>query len=347
MKNQNPVRKLAGFALVLCLFFLAATASAAPVRWISNPDEAALIRAEKKKPALIYFFNNQARPARQMQVETLDNELIQGRLADFVCVAINQEDHPDLSRDFKLVKVPTVIFLDSEGRELDRAIGFKPVETFVQYLDRISGAYKTKAAGSDVSPFKGSAIDILSSTAGTIATNLAFFAPDAKQVHIVGDFNDWRTDATPMNRAGNGFWNITLHLPAGVYEYMFLLDGQTYQVDVSNPFKKPNPYGANNSVLLVGQPRVSPTVMGSSVVFRVYQPNAQELSVAGSFNDWKSFTMFRNTSDPSKWGVRYDNLPPGTYQYKFIIDGVWLLDPENYSPEADGSGSINSSFTIR
>ena len=29
-------------------------------------------------------------------------------------------------------------------------------------------------------------------------------APDAEKVHLVGDFNDWRTDATPMTRLKNG-----------------------------------------------------------------------------------------------------------------------------------------------
>ncbi len=29
-------------------------------------------------------------------------------------------------------------------------------------------------------------------------------APDADMVHLVGDFNEWCTDATPMTRLKNG-----------------------------------------------------------------------------------------------------------------------------------------------
>ncbi|MBI1290416.1 hypothetical protein GC173_04140 [bacterium] len=333
--------------LVTLVLMQASWAVAAPVRWISNPDEAKLIQAEKKKPAVIFFFNEQARPAMQMQTETMANSEVTARLGDFVCAAIDQAAHPDMAGTYKLVKVPTVVFLDAEGKEIDRAVGNKPASEFVRYLDRISSAFRTKAVDSEISPFKVAAVDILTAQTDTISTNLAFYAADAKQVFIVGDFNDWRVDATPMNKAENGFWNITLHLASGIYEYMYLVDGETYQPDPTNPFKKQNRYGGANSVLLIGNPRVSPVVTGNSVMFRLYEPNASEISVAGSFNNWAAFTMFRNEKDPAEWGVRYDNVPAGTYQYKFIIDGVWTMDPENYTPGYDSNNTMNSSFTIK
>ena len=38
-------------------------------------------------------------------------------------------------------------------------------------------------------------------------------ALEARQVHLVGDFNDWQTDETPMKRLKNGEFSVTVDLP--------------------------------------------------------------------------------------------------------------------------------------
>ena len=41
------------------------------------------------------------------------------------------------------------------------------------------------------------------------------------------------------------------------------------------------------------------------------------------------------------------NLAPGTYQYKFVVDGQrWTVDPENSRNADDGGGSINSVIVV-
>ncbi|MFY9302365.1 isoamylase early set domain-containing protein [Candidatus Sordicultor fermentans] len=53
------------------------------------------------------------------------------------------------------------------------------------------------------------------------------YAPRAKSVYLVGDFNDWDIRACPMEKE-NGVWVITLDLPPGKYEYRYLIDGGWY-----------------------------------------------------------------------------------------------------------------------
>jgi Glycogen recognition site of AMP-activated protein kinase len=72
----------------------------------------------------------------------------------------------------------------------------------------------------------------------------------AAVVSIAGTFNDWRPEATPMVSLGKGRWLKELVLPAGTYEYRFVVDGQW----VCDPLAKetaPNPFGSKNSVLRV------------------------------------------------------------------------------------------------
>ena len=50
-------------------------------------------------------------------------------------------------------------------------------------------------------------------------------APAAQAVFLAGSFNDWKADATPMTKDGEGNWSVTLDLPPGRYQYKFVVDG--------------------------------------------------------------------------------------------------------------------------
>lgn len=52
------------------------------------------------------------------------------------------------------------------------------------------------------------------------------FAPEAQQVFIVGDFNDWDPAAHPMKRQPDGAWRIDLPLTHGHHHYLFLIDAK-------------------------------------------------------------------------------------------------------------------------
>jgi 1,4-alpha-glucan branching enzyme len=80
------------------------------------------------------------------------------------------------------------------------------------------------------------------------------YAPKAHRVVIVGDFNNWSTDADPMyDREEKGAWSITLPLQPGRYEYKFLIDGEKWIPDLGNPKKTKDGFGAQNSVVEVGR----------------------------------------------------------------------------------------------
>lgn len=64
---------------------------------------------------------------------------------------------------------------------------------------------------------------------------------------------------------------------------------------------------------------------GGTVV-SIKAPNATHVFVAGTFNNWSatSHPMKRTTRD-GHWVLDLD-LPPGRYEYKFIVDGQWCCE---------------------
>lgn len=60
----------------------------------------------------------------------------------------------------------------------------------------------------------------------TKPVNFYCVAPDADQVGLTGDFNDWDSDSHPMQRQTDGTWLLQLPLAHGYHHYQFLVDGK-------------------------------------------------------------------------------------------------------------------------
>lgn len=77
-------------------------------------------------------------------------------------------------------------------------------------------------------------------------------------------------------------------------------------------------------------PRVccgSVSVKEKPVSFKLFSPKAKKVSVAGSFNNWDPAQLTAKKDTKGNWAVKA-NLKPGRYEYKFVVDGSWITDPE-------------------
>ena len=84
----------------------------------------------------------------------------------------------------------------------------------------------------------------------TRKVQLELFAPEAQEVHVVGDFNHWNTNANPMEKDEKGIWRASLMLRPGRYEYRFIVDGN-WENDPSCSSCVPNDFGSKNCVRIV------------------------------------------------------------------------------------------------
>jgi chromosome partitioning protein len=74
------------------------------------------------------------------------------------------------------------------------------------------------------------------------------FAPEAKEVFLVGEFNNWQANDAARMMQNNGTWSKKLNLASGKYRYRFVIDGSWIE-DSSNPAKEINPYGSLDSLV--------------------------------------------------------------------------------------------------
>lgn len=83
--------------------------------------------------------------------------------------------------------------------------------------------------------------------------------------------------------------------------------------------------------LTLGRPQITPSGEKSDVRFR-YRPTveAHEVYLAGSFNEWQPMARKLDGPDAEGFYSATVSLPPGRYEYKFVIDSkFWRPDPGN------------------
>lgn len=89
-----------------------------------------------------------------------------------------------------------------------------------------------------------------------------------------------------------------------------------------------------------------PMVAGGGVVFTLDAPNAENVNLTGEFTDWsrKGIRMEKDGKD-GLWKVAVE-LEPGEYEYRYIVDGVWIKDPRNVDSVLNEFGQENSLLIV-
>ena len=138
------------------------------------------------------------------------------------------------------------------------------------------------------------------------------------------------TDYAP-NSIGN--WDY-----AGVVEELILQE---------DPVREARPIAVLSSSIIKNPDRaIQPGFTDNGFLFVYKDPKAAEVKIAGDFNEWmpdKGVMSVR--SEDGTW-KKIINIKPGSYQYKFCIDGEWKEDPNNPNIVCNKYGSYNSLVVI-
>jgi 1,4-alpha-glucan branching enzyme len=150
----------------------------------------------------------------------------------------------------------------------------------------------------------------------------------ARNVVVSGSFNNWDERELKMKKANDG-WILPVYLRAGTYAYKFIVDHE-WITDPENPVTRRDASGNINSFMGIGD----------TLIFRLPgYLQAEHVTLAGSFNNWDGGELLME-KDSIGWFLPYV-MAKGLYEYKFIVDGKWIVDIQN--PYSAGSGDTENS----
>jgi len=100
----------------------------------------------------------------------------------------------------------------------------------------------------------------------------------------------------------------------------------------------------------LGEDTAHPAESAREVVVRFRDPTASDVRIAGDFNGWvpdKGVRSLIESEGQVRVWTKILQLPPGTYQYRYVVDGEWREDPENPEIISGTVGGRNSILVVR
>ncbi len=197
--------------------------------------------------------------------------------------------------------------------------------------------------------------------------------PKDKVVYLAGQFNNWNPTAWPMTWDDEkGVWIYKFELKPGTYQYKFVIGGTTWKEDPEAPGYTDDGFGGLNGVFTLKEVDGKLVILKSEgpkfskglvvnfereetiyfdedgyLVLRFYAPDARYVTIAGSFNNWDANSIELYPAEDGWWEAYLENLKPGIFEYKFVVNGKdWTTDPNALAFVDDGFGGKNGVFYV-
>ncbi len=91
----------------------------------------------------------------------------------------------------------------------------------------------------------------------TKKTSFIVELPEAQNVVLVGDFNGWDSNVTPMKKSNkSGVWKADIQLTSGEYEFRYLVNENQWLNDEQAPTVQ-NVFGSENSIAKIELPKTT------------------------------------------------------------------------------------------
>jgi hypothetical protein len=103
-------------------------------------------------------------------------------------------------------------------------------------------AVKAKPAAKKA-PAKKKTVTKIKAQKNLYILELSRYSPESGVVEIAGDFSEWKP--VKMDKQEGDVWKIRLELDEGQYQYKYIYDGESWEVDPNAPIV-PTEQGENN-----------------------------------------------------------------------------------------------------
>jgi hypothetical protein len=169
------------------------------------------------------------------------------------------------------------------------------------------------------------------------------------EVAVTGQFNNWSKKGWKMEKKGEFLFELRKKIldfnDAFPIEFRYIVNGK-FIADTKGKISDDRQFSDDflKDVYKLDLSVLKYTDQGNTTFFLKGFSEAKEVVLAGSFNGWDEHTtLMQKTKDG--WELKAD-LPPGRYEYKFIVDGKWMHDPANQENVQNEHGTLNSVLTI-
>jgi len=105
------------------------------MKWHTDLNSALQEAKNTNKSIFIDFYADGCSYCKELTEKTLSNSIVEKELSqDYVKVKINTGQNPDLSSEYKIYELPTIVILNSNGEEIKRHNGYISADQLLNWL---------------------------------------------------------------------------------------------------------------------------------------------------------------------------------------------------------------------
>jgi len=171
-------------------------------------------------------------------------------------------------------------------------------------------------------------------------------------VFVSGEFNNWALNQWAMIKVNDSIYQLKKNLSVFTsdfdWEFKFIVNSEHWAEptrEFKNSVDAKDPYGFPLMTYNLKLYSAFATDYGN-INFKLKGfKDAKKVILSGTFNRWDE-TGFKMKPTEDGWKVTLQ-LRPDIYEYKFIIDGKWIEDPQNPSKKENEHDGFNSVIDVQ
>lgn len=174
---------------------------------------------------------------------------------------------------------------------------------------------------------------------------------DIEKVVVAGNFNLWSRDNWQMIKVDENTYQLKKRIDDFNddfnWEFKFVINNSIW-AEPSKKMANIVPAVKNGYQLNKYNLKILPFNLkkdGNAKFFLNGYKNAKEVILSGSFNYWNEH-LYKMEKTKDGWELNLQ-LKPNAYQYRFIVDGNWIEDPDNSNRVPNEFGEYNSVIDIK
>lgn len=113
------------------------------IEWLEYEEGIALSQSEDKTVMIDFYGYDKSTdyycpPCKQLDETTYTNSAVIEKSKEFVCIKVNcwDEGNTSLCSSYAIEGVPTIVFLNSEGYEVHRFVGYRDADAFLEEMNK-------------------------------------------------------------------------------------------------------------------------------------------------------------------------------------------------------------------
>jgi hypothetical protein len=175
---------------------------------------------------------------------------------------------------------------------------------------------------------------------------------DIKNVVVAGNFNNWSRRKWKMEKVDQYIYQLKKRIidfdENFNWEFKFIVNNKVWaepSENITNITPAKNWYGfsLNTYNLKILPAKISKK--GNAEFYLDGYKNADNVVLSGSFNRWDEH-LYKMKKTDNGWKLTLQ-LVPDNYQYRFIVDGNWIEDPNNSYKIENEFNEYNSVIDIQ